>query len=241
MRAFLARLLPLSRGAAAGVALALLMAPQGVQAQVGHLPERSPYEDFKIGQSVSIMGGWLAVKRDPADVAPNASFYGQLRYDVGVGGPASLSVRYMGAPSTRNVLVPSNPRDTRVISTPSVTTHLLDAGLDIALTGRKTWRRLLPSVNGGVGVVSDFSPADTGAYRFGTKFAFNYGLSVRYIARKGPQVRVDLTNFLWQYQYPDRYFVVANDTTSVLTDTRNREAWRGNWGLSAGVTLPLFR
>lgn len=215
--------------------------PIVAQAQVGHLPGSSPYEDFKIGQSLSVLGGWLAVKRDLADVAPKAAWNAGLRYEIGVGGPASLFARYMASPSERRLLVPTNPSATRQIGTPGATTHLMDAGLDISLTGRKTWHRLMPSVSGGAGLVSDFAKADTGGYRFGTKFAFNYGFSMRYLPKRGPQVRIDATNFLWQYQYPDRYFVRAADTTSILSDTRNREAWRGNWSLSAGVIVPLFR
>jgi hypothetical protein len=229
------------RSALAFAAVVSLVAPSTARAQVGHLPEKSPYEDFKIGQSVTVMGGWLAVNRDLADVAPKASWLAGLRYDLGVGGPASLFVRYVASPSERNLLAPTNPRATRIIGTPGVTTHLVDGGLDVSLTGRKTWRQLMPSVNLGVGLVSDFAKADTGAYRFGTKFSFNYGFSMRYLPRKGPQLRFDATNHLWKYQYPDRYFVRAADTTSVLTDTRKREAWRGNWALTAGVTFPVFR
>lgn len=231
----------LLRSVAAVVAAVTAITPVAARAQIGHLPDQSPYQDFKIGQSLTILGGFLAVKRDLAEVAPKATWNAGLRYDIGVGGPASLFVRYLVSPSERKLLVPTNTKATRQIGTPSVTTHLADAGLDISLTGRKTWRSLMPSVSGGLGLVSDFAKADTGAYRFGTKFAFNYGFSVRYLAKRGPQLRLDATNFLWQYQYPDRYFIRAADTTSILTDTRNREAWRGNWSLSAGVTLPLFR
>jgi hypothetical protein len=228
--------------AVAAVAAAVAGAfPATARAQVGHLPDKSPYEDFKIGQSLTVLGGWLAVKRDLADVAPKAAWNAGLRYDIGVGGPASLFVRYLASPSERKLLAPGNSKATRQIGTPGVTTHLFDGGLDISLTGRKTWHSLMPSVNGGVGLISDFAKADTGAYRFGTKFAFNYGFSVRYLAKRGPQLRLDATNFLWQYQYPDRYFILASDTTSILTDTRNREAWRGNWSLSLGVTVPLFK
>jgi hypothetical protein len=225
----------------AGLLAVGVLRPAPAFAQVGHLPANSPYEDFKIGQTLTIMGGWLAMQRDPAKVAPDASWLAALRYDIGVGGPASLFVRYMGSPSQRRVLVPTNPAPTRLLNTPSVTTHLLDGGLDIALTGKKTWRNLLPSVNGGVGIASDFASADTGAYQFGTKFAFSYGFSLRYITRGGPQLRVDLTNFIWQYQYPDRYLVKAADTTSILNSAQDRSAWRGNWGVSAGVSFPLFR
>ena len=222
------------------IALGSLM-PSLAAAQVGHLPANSPFEDVKLGQNLSIMGGWMAMKRDPADVAPTSSLAAALRYDIAIGGPASLYVRYLVAPSERKLLQPTNPLATRVIGTPGVTTHQLDGGLDLALTGKKTWHRLIPSLNGGAGVVTDFTAADTGSYRFGTKFSFSYGLGLRYLPRKGPMVRVDLTNFMWQYDYPDRYFVKASDTTSVLTDTRNRSAWRGARTVTVGVTLPLFR
>lgn len=228
---------------ASAVLLGALMIPRvtPLSAQVGHLPTKSPYEDIKIGQTLTPMAGYTIMGRDPAGVAPKSSAFGAVRWDIGVGGPASLFVRYLGAPSTRQLLNPAEPKVKRVVATPSVTTHVLDGGLDIALTGRKTWRRLLPSLNGGVGIVSDFAKADTGAYRFGTNFSFSYGFSLRYLARRGPQLRIDLSNFVWQYQYPDRYFVKASDTTSVLTNTRNRSAWRGNWGMSAGVAIPIFR
>jgi hypothetical protein len=223
------------------VAALLVLPVATASAQIGHMPDKSPYEDFKIGQTLTVMGGWMNMRRDPANVAPDASWLAALRYDIGVGGPASLFARYVGSPSQRNVLVPSNTQANRVIARPNVTTHMADLGLDVSLTGRKTYRRFMPSVNGGIGIVSDFASADTGSYRFGTKFTFSYGFSMRYIPRRGPQLRVDFTNFIWQYQYPDRYFVLANDTTSVLRRASEQSAWRGNWGVSAGVSVPLFR
>ena len=48
---------------AVGVALS---AARPLQAQVGHRPGNSPYEDVKIGQTVSLSGGWFAFKRDLA-------------------------------------------------------------------------------------------------------------------------------------------------------------------------------
>jgi len=225
----------------AALCAALSLPVTSASAQIGHMPDKSPYEDFKIGQTLTIMGGWMNMRRDPANVAPDANWLAALRYDIGVGGPASLFARYMASPSERNLLVPSNTQANRVIARPSVTTHLADLGLDVSLTGRKTYRRFMPSVNGSIGIVSDFASIDTGSYQFGTKFSFSYGVSLRYLPRRGPQLRVDFTNFIWQYQYPDRYFVLANDTTSVLRRASEQSAWRGNWGVSAGVSVPLFR
>ena len=229
------------RAAVVGWTIALAGAPTSLAAQVGRMPRDSPYEDFRPGQSITLTGGQLGVKRDPAGVAPKAGPLLAVRYDIGIGGPAFFFARYTYAPSERQLLDPTKPRTTRVVGTPSVKTSVADVGLDIALTGRKSWHHLIPSLSGGAGVVSDFAAADTGLYRFGTKFSFSYGAGVRYLARNGYQVRVDATNFVWQYQYPDGYFVKSSDTTAVLSDTRSRSVWRGNWGLSAGVSVPIFR
>jgi hypothetical protein len=231
----------MNRTSLALLAAASILAPVAVRAQVGHPPDQSPYRDVEAGQTLTLTGGWLTVRRDPADVAPKSSPFAALRYDIAIGGPASFYTRYTFAPSERRLIAPANPLATRLLSTPSVKTSVFDLGIDLSLTGKKTWHRLAPSVAAGVGVVSDFTKADSGAYRFGSKFAFTYGLGLRFIPSSGISFRVDLTNYTWQYQYPDRYFVPASDSTSVLSDTRSRSAYRGNWGLSGGVTIPLFR
>jgi len=212
-----------------------------LRAQVGHRPDQSPYQDVKIGQTVSLSGGWFAFKRDVAGVAPEAAPFAQLRYDVGIGGPALLYGRYSLAPSQRTLLAPAAVAADRKTGTPGSTMHVFDGGIDLALTGKKTWHRLVPSFAGGVGIVSDFAAADSGGYQFGAKFAFSYGLALKYVRGPGMQLRMDLNNFMWQYEYPDRYFVQATDGTAILTDTRNRTSWRSNWAFSAGVSMPIFR
>jgi len=232
-----------SRRLAGGALLAAVTigTPSALVAQVGYKPDQSPYEDVKIGQSVSFSGGWLAFKRDLAGVAPEAAPFAQLRYDAAVGGPAMLYARYTLAPTQRTLLAPAAIASARKTGTPSTTMHVVDGGIDIALTGKKTWHHLMPSVAGGVGIVSDFASVDSGGYQFGAKFALSYGLGLRYVRPSGIRLRVDMTNFMWQYEYPDRYFVLATDNTAILTDTRNRTSWRSNWGLSAGVSFPVFR
>lgn len=218
-----------------------LLTPLAADAQVGHRPTSSPYEDVKLGQTISLSGGWFAFRRDPAGVAPESAPFGQLRYDAAIGGPALLYARYNISPTQRTQYAPGANKAARIVATPGVAMHVMDAGLDIALTGKKSWHHLIPSLGGGVGIVSDYASADSGSYQFGVKFALTYGLGVRYVRGSGLRLRFDLTNYMWQYEYPDRYFVKAPDSTSILTDTRQRSSWRGNWGLTAGVSYPIFR
>lgn len=224
------------------VVLALCVAASTATAQVGHPPEQSPYRDQKIGQTLSFVVGQLITGSDPAGVGPkDAPLFG-VRYDVGVGGPSAMYFRYLVSPSERRSLLPTQPEATRLLGTPSVMTHVGDIGLDIVLTGRKSWRNLMPSVTGGIGIVTDLRDADAGGYRFGTKFTLAYGGALRYVpVNSRVSFRVDVTNFYWQYQYPDSYFIPTSDQTAVLTDTRHRSAWRSNWGLTAGVSWRLFR
>ena len=230
-----------SLASAFAAAVLLQAAPLSLQAQVGHLPDRSPYEDVKLGQTISLSGGWLATGRDPAGVAPDASAFGQFRYDAAVGGPTFLFVRYTVAPSQRALLVPGVIKSQRVAGTTNVPTNIIDGGIDIGFTGRKTWHHLIPSLMGAVGVATDFAKADSGAYRFGGKFTLSYGLGLRYIRRSGVQLRFDLSNYLWQYQYPDRYFTQATDSSAILTNTKDRSKWKSNWASTIGVSFPIFR
>ena len=230
-----------SRSSCLAIIAGALIAPDIVHAQVGYIPEESPYRDYQTGQNLTLSAGRLSVKRDPAGVAPKSSLLVAARYDVGIGGPASFYVRYSAAPSERSVLLPTNPRATREINVLKSTTHIADLGIDLALTGKKSWHHLVPSLLGGVGIASNYAAVDTGNYRFGTRFAFTYGAGLRYIAHSGFALRVDVTNYTWKYQYPDRYFVQASDSTAILSNTKDRSAYRGNWALMAGVAIPLFR
>jgi hypothetical protein len=230
-----------SRSTRIALAALLLGAPTVLSAQLGHRPSDSPYEDVKFGQTISLSGGWFAFKSDPAKVAPKSAAFGQLRYDIGVGGPASLYARYSLSTSQRNQYAPTAVAAKRLVATPGVAMHMLDAGLDVALTGKKTWHQLIPSVIGGAGVVSDFAHADSGSYQFGVKFAITYGLGLRYLPKNGLRVRLDVTNYTWQYDYPDSYFVAATDNTALLADSKKRSAWTANYGLALGVSYPLFR
>ena len=220
---------------------AAFLTPSLLYGQVGHRPDKSPFEDVKLGQSVSISLGRLSTGRDLAGVAPKSALYGQLGYEAAVGGPASLYARYTLMPTERDLLAPAAPVATRKTGTPSTTMHLFDAGLDLALTGKKSWRHIIPSVIGGVGIATDFAAVDSGGYQFGSKFALTYGFAARYVPSSGIRFRLDVMNAMWQYDYPDRYFVKATDNTSVLTNSRDRSIWRGNWGVSAGVSIPVFK
>lgn len=221
--------------------VAISLGANVASAQVGHLPSKSPYEDVKTGQDFTFLLGYFNANTGAAGVLPKASPFGGVRYDLPIGGPGALTARYVLIPSNRQFLLPSRPRTTRVLGTQDTKTHVVDIGFTVALTGKKTWHHLLPALSVGTGIASDFAKADTGGYKFGTKFGFTGGGSVRYVMKNGLSVRAEATNYIWRNSYPDAYFAAASDTTRVLTDTRKKKSWGGTWAYSLGLVFPIFR
>lgn len=219
---------------------ALAAGPASAQL-VGSEPARSPFRDLESTQQLTFSLGWFDGARDAARVGPRpAPVYG-LRYDLNMAGPAWLTTRYAMVRSDRRLIDPGMPAMDRFVRDEPVTHHIADIGITLALTGRKSWRHLVPTLGGGIGLTSDFGAPDLGGYRFGTKFAFTFGPGVRIPLRNGYSLRFDATNHVYQFQYPSTYFTAASDSSRVLTDTRQRSGWLSNWGFSAGFSIPLFR
>jgi hypothetical protein len=221
-------------------ALGLPARPAAAQL-VGSEPSRSPYRDLETTQQVTVALGWFAAASDAAGVGPRPAPFALLRHDLHLGGPAWLTSRYALVRSEREVIDPGFPAGERSLGRQPATHHLADVGITMALTGRKSWRGVVPTIGGGIGLTSDFGSLDLGNYRFGTKFAFTLGPGLRVVLPRGYALRLDLTNHVYQFRYPDTYFARASDSTSVLTDTRQRSGWLSNWGATVGTSVPLFR
>jgi hypothetical protein len=230
-----------SRSTPLALATALLLAAGPVGAQVGHDPSRTPYADVTTRQTLTAFTGHFRALGDPAGVAPQSGPLAGVRYDLRLGGPAHLTARVQTIFSERNVVDPTRPAGSRVIGARDVTLSVADLGLTLALTGAKSYRRLVPTLGVGVGVVSDFTGADTAGYSFGTKFAFTSGLGLRYVSRSRWSAHGELTGLMYALSYPPSFFELSSDGTALVRSTIGRNAWRLNRTLTLGVTYDLFR
>lgn len=227
------------------VAACLMMivaAAAPARAQVGYEPEASPFRDLEYRQELTGFVGWFNAGDDVAGVAPQGGPIMGARYDVRVGGPAMFSARVARVASDRRVVDPTKPEAERLVGEESWPLYVGDVSLAINLTGQKSWRRLVPVVSGGAGLVSDFeSDADVGGYQFGTQFAFSFGAGVRYVPGGRFQARVDLTDWLYQVEYPESYRVDASDGTSVIRDSQPLRNWKHNVAITIGASYLFFR
>jgi hypothetical protein len=228
----------------AAVALALVLAAAPVAAQVGYPPGASPYRDLEFHQQATLFTGWYAAQSDPAGVAPQSGPMLGLRYDVQIGGPAQFTARLATVRSERTVINPALPPATRVVGTRSWPLYTADASLSVNLTGQKSWRKLVPLLNAGIGVVSDMKGGtDVGNYKFGTSFAFDFGGGVRYVPGGNFQLRADVADYIYQIQYPADYTLssTSNGSSPVIASGKPTGYWRHNLALTLGASYQFFR
>ena len=206
-------------------------------AQVGHEPSHSPYHDVRRGGVAVLAFGYLGGSRGSVGVGLSDGKTAGIRYEVPFGAVgASLGLAY--GRTTRFVVDPtkdslSPQRKTGPFPNDVV---LADVGLQLVLTGRKTWRGFAPYVGGGFGVaISGTSPRDSSGYRFGSKFTIAPNAGLRWYPARRLSVRGDFRLVLWKLNYPVSYKQPASDGSRVLPLTASFTDWTAHPWATIGV------
>jgi len=212
-------------------------------AQVGHLPGQSPFRDLVYKQEFSLLTGYHAGSEGRAGVAPTGGPLLGVRYEIRIGGPATFTARVARVWSERTVIDPTKPDSTRSLGKRDWPIYLSDVGISINLTGQKSFWQLVPVVNGGIGVASDFSKGgDPGGYSFGTPFAFTFGGGVKWVGSGRLQLRLDLSDYLYQLEYPDSYFIPpTGQTGAVLARSASKNEYTHNAVITLGASYLFSR
>ncbi len=186
--------------------LVLLALPSDAAAQV--IP--SPYRYMEKGQEASLFGGYLAT--DPGRFGFGPGDLQQLgaRYSVALSNAFSLEGLASTMFGPRDVVNPNRIEGDRVIEEAELRLISLEARLQFALTGRRTWRRIQPFVFAGAGVSfdtlgdqdEDFLLEERDRFSFGTRLTGSFGGGFRYSVTQRWMLRVDGGLFLYKLGYP---------------------------------------
>lgn len=221
-------------------ALALVFIATTARAQVGHLPENSPYRDLETRQEFTFFGGRYTTGKDPIGVAPlDGPMYG-IRYQIHVGGPAFLMTRWSHINSSRFAIDPTKNGTARQLGKHDESVNLFDIDLALNLTGEKSFHHIVPVINFGAGVASCSCSVTNDPYTFGTPFAFTFGGGLRYVPGSRLQITVDWNDYLYQLKYPTAYYVIPTGGTAAATNEA-RSFWKNNKALTFGASLLFFR
>lgn len=225
------------RRALGACALLLSALPAGAQV-IGHLPDQSPFADAIGRHSATLQLAWLKTADDPAGVGPTSGLMFLGRYEYDAPGPITLTTRVGFSPSLqRDVKDPLFSGPLRDLGTASEPLLLVDGGVQLSLTGDKTFLGVQPRVHTNVGLVSSLQREfDIGGYRFGPKLALSYGTSARITTGKRFEVHLDLTHMLWRMNYPPSYRTGTGIQEPSILGNGSKNPWTGNLLLSVGIT-----
>jgi hypothetical protein len=210
-------------------------------AQVGSEPDKSPYQDFTYKQDFSVFGGYFTGNKGAAGVGPQSAPVIGVRYGLHVGGPAELSVRIMRASSDRDVIDPTKIGAARDLGTMSDPIWIGDVGINLALTGQKSFHHIVPLFGFGVGASKSGSAQDIGTYSFGTGFAIHFGGGLKFVTHGPFAARLDVSDYFWQLSYPGTYFLAPTGGTSVLPQGQAQNEWKQNGVITLGISYIFKR
>jgi hypothetical protein len=230
----------LARMAGAPGALALV-AWHAAAAQVGYPPTTSPYVDLRYRQEISLSTGYYSAGKDPVGVAPGSGAMVSARYELRLSGPLLFSAGLARTFGDRTVVQfgGDEPRTTRQESWPI---YLANAGFAVALTGAKSYHRLVPVTTFAAGLASDMGKgADAGGYKFGTTFAFLFDGGIRWLPSNALQFRATVADHWYAIHYPDSYFTPPDGGDPLQPSNAAQQHWTHNVALTFGVAYLIPR
>lgn len=217
--------------------LALAAVATTAAAQVGHDPAHSPYRDIRRGSGLLASVGWLGGDRGSVPVGPGPGTTLGLHYSLAGGGPVVLLAGATFAALDRYVIDPDSSAATRRSGPEPNDILQLDVGIQLRLTGGKSWRGIAPYLGMALGLAFELrGPNDPGNYTFGTKFTLAPGAGLRIHPARRLTVVADVRYTFWRLGYPTTYRVAnAVDSTTVLPAGASETDWTTHPSLRVGV------
>jgi hypothetical protein len=222
-------------------ALALVVVANAGGAQVGSLPQNSPYRDVETSQEITFFGGHYSAGKDLINVTPHGGPLFGIRYEKHVGGPAFIIGRWSHVNSERFAIDPTKTGDARQLGKKNVSLNIFDLDLAINLTGQKSFHHIVPVVNIGAGIATCNCTVDPDPYKFGTPFAFSFGGGLRYVPGGRFQLRLDWSDYLYQLKYPPEYYQSITGIPPAVPPDQARSFWKNNGAFTLGASLLFFR
>ena len=171
----------------------------------------SPYRYIEKGQEVSLYAGIIDTDPGRFEFGPDDQQWLGARYSVVVSNAFSLEGMAGTSFGPRNVVNPARDEGDRIVEEAEVRLILLEARLQFALTGRRTWRGFQPFgfVGGGISFDTlgdqdeDFLLEERDRYEYGTRFTGSFGGGFRYAFSQRWMARVDAGLLLYKLGYPE--------------------------------------
>jgi len=201
----------------------------------------SPYRFVQQSQAAGIYAAVVSPSAGRLGLGPQDAQSFGVRYGISLGGPVTVELDLLYAPTTRAV------GDTALTVPDSLPTILGNANMRLLvgtgsirfnITGARTWHGLQPFLVFGGGLATDVAaksaladsvPADA-RFDFGTSFAGQFGAGLEWYPSERWSVRVDARNALWKLKYPAAFRL--GERGQVIPP----DEWDSNFIISLGLS-----
>jgi hypothetical protein len=222
-----------------GVFLANIPTVQ-LSAQVGHDPATSPYRDILLHSGPVLFVGHLSGDRGRSGAGVSNALTFGARYEIPAGHSMQFQFSTAYLQADRFILDPRADSTSPARRTGPVRSDLAlaEVGVQLRLTGGKTWRGFAPYVGTALGLLFDVnSPGDTtgSGYRFGTKFSLAMATGVRWYPARRLMINGDLRAQLWRLKYPLSFHNPSPDGSTVIPFRDALTDWTLHPWVSVGV------
>lgn len=179
--------------------------PTVLPAQAGHDPGDSPYHDIRRGLVLRVVGGYFGGTRGLAHVGATQGPTLGLRLEYAASGALTFTSGLSYARTTAFYVTAYDSLPS-LIGPNNSSILMLDLGVQISLTGGKTWHGVQPYVGATLGTAFGSQiAADTSGYDFGTKFTYAPEAGVRFYPSRRVSFELGGRMLAYRLSYPLTY------------------------------------
>lgn len=184
----------------------LVAASTAALAQVGHPPDRSPFQDIPSGHVITPFIGYVGGDGGPVGVGPHSGTIFGGRYDVRANRSMGIGLSVAHGKLDRLIVNPFVKLANRTTGPVQQPVTFVDLNVQLNLTGGKTWHRLAPfaGLAGGM-AFSGSTAADTSGFKFGSKFYVAPHVGTRVFITRSLMLRADIRAMFWKLAYPQSF------------------------------------
>jgi hypothetical protein len=204
----------------------------------------TPYRWIEKGTRIGLVGGYIFTDRGDPPFGPGPSPMIGTRLRARLSSPLSLEIGFIYGNSDEYVIDPRLPGGPAVVDTVGASWLIIEASLQFALTGARTYRKIQPYFLIGGGLLQGLStevsdalavPRQPFEYEIGTSGMVHIGLGAEYDISPRLGLAVEARDDLWHISTPDGWFqlsVLENilDSGAVAPD---EATWTNNIELTA--------
>ncbi|MCK5448698.1 MAG: outer membrane beta-barrel protein [Gemmatimonadetes bacterium] len=207
----------------------------------------TPYRWVEGGTRLGLVGGYIFTNRGDPPFGPGSSPFIGTRFRARLSSPLSLELGLGYGSSNEYVIDPRLEGGPAIVDTVNADWLIIQASLQFAFTGARSYHRLQPYVVLGGGVLQGLStetsdvlasPQQPFVYEIGTSMMVHLGVGAEYHLSRRWGLAFEVRDNLWKIRTPDGWFRI--DVLENILDSGSQAADESQWTHNFELTASLY-